>query len=137
MAALGQFYASSMSALGQFYVGSILVICQSSMAALSDRSVVCQFYVRGYAPSATPVWRGRLSARPAGSSLPPSPAEKTRTRTSSGGDGGYLEAVRWEVSGSGSSRRMCSMGTPALEGIIDEKTATEIGGAKAHGPNIG
>ena len=29
------------------------------------------------------------------------------------------------------------MGTPALEGIIDEGTATKIGGAKAHWPNIG
>ena len=29
------------------------------------------------------------------------------------------------------------MGTPALEGIIDEGTAEKIGGAKAHWPNIG
>ena len=47
----------------------------------------------------TMVERGRLSARSAGSSLPPSPAEKTRIRTSSGAKGGYLGAVRWEVSG--------------------------------------
>ena len=40
------------------------------------------------------------------------------------------------MSGSG-SRRMRSMNTPALEGIIDEGTATKIGGAKAHWPNIG
>ena len=29
------------------------------------------------------------------------------------------------------------MGTPALEGIIDEGAATKIGGAKAHWPNTG
>ena len=29
------------------------------------------------------------------------------------------------------------MGTPALEGIIGMGAAMEIGGAKAHGPNIG
>ena len=29
------------------------------------------------------------------------------------------------------------MGTPALEGIIGMGAATKIGGAKAHGPNIG
>ena len=80
--------------------------------------------------------RGRLSARSAGSSLSPIPAEKTRTRTSSGAEGGCLGVVRWEVSGS-DFRRMCSMGTPALEGIIDEGTATKIGGAKVHWPNIG
>ena len=34
--------------------------------------------------------RGRLSARSADSSLTPNPAEKTRTRTSSGAEGGYL-----------------------------------------------
>ena len=84
----------------------------------------------------TMVERGRLSARSAGSSLPPSPAEKTRIRTSSGAEGGYLGAVWREVSLSG-SRRMRSMDTPALEGIIDEGTATKIGGAKAHWPNIG
>lgn len=84
----------------------------------------------------TMVERGRLSARSADSSLPPNPAEKTRARTSSGAEGGYLGAVWREVSGSG-SRRMRSMGTPALEGIIDEGTATKIGGAKAHWPNIG
>ena len=67
---------------------------------------------------------------------PPNPAEKTRTRTSSGAEGGYLGAVWREVSVSG-SRWMRSMGTPALEGIIDEGTATKIGGAKAHWPNIG
>ena len=44
--------------------------------------------------------RGRLSARSADSSLPPNPAEKTWIRTSSGAEGGYLGAVRWEVSGS-------------------------------------
>jgi hypothetical protein len=44
------------------------------------------------------VERGRLSARSADSSLPPNPAEKTRIRTSSGAEGGYLGAVRWEVS---------------------------------------
>ena len=80
--------------------------------------------------------RGRLSARSADSPLPPSPSEKTRIRTSSGAEGGYLGAVRWEVSGSG-SRRMRPMDTPALEGIMDEGTATKIGGAMAHWPNIG
>ena len=74
----------------------------------------------------TKVERGRLSARSADSSLPPNPAEKTRIRTSSGAEGGYLGAVWREVSGSG-SRRMRSMGTPALEGIIDEGTATKSG----------
>ena len=44
--------------------------------------------------------RGRLSARSADSSLPPNPAEKTRIRTSSGAEGGYLGAVWREVSGS-------------------------------------
>ena len=43
--------------------------------------------------------RGRVSARSADSPLPPNPAEKTRTRTSSGAEGGYLGAVRREVSG--------------------------------------
>ena len=80
--------------------------------------------------------RGRLSAGSADSSLPPSPAEKTRIRTSSGAEGGYLGAVWREVSLSG-SRRMRSMDTPALEGIIDEGTAEQIGGAMAHWPNIG
>ena len=80
--------------------------------------------------------RGRLSAWSADSSLPPNPAEKTRTRTSSGAEDGYLGAVWREVCGSG-SRRMRPMGTPALGGIIDEGTATETGGAKAHWPNIG
>ena len=43
--------------------------------------------------------RERLSARSAdSSSLPLNPAEKTRIRTSSGAEGGYLGAVRWEVS---------------------------------------
>ena len=46
----------------------------------------------------TMVERGRLSARSADSSLPPNPAEKTRTRTSSGAEGGYLGAVWREVS---------------------------------------
>ena len=82
----------------------------------------------------TMVERGRLSARSADSSLPPNPAGKTRIRTSSGAEGGYLGAVWREVSGSG-SRRMRSMDTPALEGIIDEGTATKIGGAMAHWPN--
>ena len=45
----------------------------------------------------TMVERGRLSARSADSSLPPNPSEKTRTRTSSGAEGGYLGAVRWGV----------------------------------------
>ena len=80
--------------------------------------------------------RGRLSARSADSSLPPNPAEKTRIRTSSGAEGGYLGAVWREVSLS-CSRPMRSMDTPALEGIIDEGTAEKIGGAKAHWPNIG
>ena len=82
--------------------------------------------------------RGRLSARSADSSLPPNPAEKTRIRTSSGAESGYLGlgAVWREVSGSG-PRRMRSMHTPALEGIIDEGTATKTGGAKVHWPNIG
>ena len=84
----------------------------------------------------TMVERGRLSARSADSSLPPNPAEKTRTRTSSGAEGGYLGAVWREVSVS-CPRRMRSMGTPALEGIIDEGTAEKIGGGKAHWPNIG
>ena len=57
--------------------------------------------------------QGRLSARSADSSLPPNPAEKTRTRTSNGTEGGYLGAVRRDVSGSG-SRPMRSMDTPAL-----------------------
>lgn len=48
----------------------------------------------------TMVERGRLSARSADSSLPPNPAEKTRARTSSGAEGGYLGAVWREVSGS-------------------------------------
>ena len=81
--------------------------------------------------------RGRLSARSADSTLPPSPAEKTRIRTSSGTEGGYLGAVWREASGSCSRPTMRSMGTPALEGIIDEGAATEIGGAMAHWPNIG
>ena len=68
------------------------------------------------------VERGRLSARSADSSLPPNPAEKTRIRTSSGAEGCYLGAVWREVS-SGCSRPMRSMGTLALEGIIDEGTA--------------
>ena len=81
--------------------------------------------------------RGRLSARSADSFfLQPNPAEKTRIRTSSGAEGGYLGAVWREVSGS-CSRPMRSLGTPALEGIVDEGTATKIGGAKAHWPNIG
>ncbi len=80
--------------------------------------------------------RGRLSARSANSSLPPNPAEKTRTRTSSGAEGGYLGAVWREVSGSG-SRRMRPMDTPTLEGIIGMGPATKIGGAKAHWPNTG
>ena len=42
--------------------------------------------------------QGRLSARSADSSLPPNPAEKTRIRTSSGAEGGYLGAVWREVS---------------------------------------
>ena len=46
--------------------------------------------------------RGRLSAPSADSSLPPHPAEKIRIRTSSGAEGGYLRAVRREVSRSGS-----------------------------------
>ena len=74
--------------------------------------------------------------RSADSSLPPNPAEKTMIRTSSGAEGGYLGAVWREVSLS-CSRRMRSMGTPALEGVIDEGTAEKIGGAKAHWPNIG
>ena len=78
--------------------------------------------------------RRRLSARSAGSSLPPSPAEKTRIRTSSGAEGGYLGAV-WREVGLSGSRRMRSMDTSALEGIIDEGTAEKIGGAKAHWPN--
>ena len=82
------------------------------------------------------VERGRLSARSADSSLPPHPAEKTRIRTSSGAEGGYLGAVWRELSLSG-SRRMRSMDTPALEGTIDEGTAEKIGGAKAHWANIG
>ena len=83
--------------------------------------------------------RGRLSARSAGSSLPPNPAEKTGIRrTSSGAEGGYLGAVWREVSLS-CSRPMRSMDTPAPEGIIDEGegTAWKIGGAKAHWPNAG
>ena len=44
--------------------------------------------------------RGQLCARSADLSLPPNPAEKTRIRTSNGAEGGYLGAVRWEVSGS-------------------------------------
>ena len=84
----------------------------------------------------TMVERGRLSARSADSSLPPNPAEKTRIRASSGAEGGYLGAV-WREVGVSCSRPMRSMGTPALEGIIDEGTAEKIGGAKAHGPNIG
>jgi len=84
----------------------------------------------------TMVERGRLSARSADSSLPPNPAEKTRIRTSSGAEGGYLGAVWREVSLSG-SRRMRSMDTPALEGIIGEGTAEKTGGAKAHWPNAG
>ena len=80
--------------------------------------------------------RGRLSARSADSSLPPNPAEKTRIRTSSGAEGGYLGSIWRELSGSG-SRRMRPMGTPALEVIIDEGTATKIGGAKARWHNIG
>ena len=79
--------------------------------------------------------RGRLSARSTDSSLPPNPAEKTRIRTSSGAEGGYLGAVWREVSGS-CSRPMRSLGTPALEGIVDQGTATKIGGAKTHWPNI-
>ena len=44
MSVLYQSYVSSIAALGQFY-GSV-------------RSVLCQFYVRGYAPGAAPVcWR--------------------------------------------------------------------------------
>ena len=82
------------------------------------------------------VERGRLSAWSADSSLPPSPAEKTRIRTSSGAEGGYLGAVWREVSLSG-SRPMISMDTPALEGIIGMGAATKIGGAKAHWPNAG
>ena len=80
--------------------------------------------------------RGRLSAQSAGSSLPPNPAEKTRIRTSSEAEGGYLGAVRWEVSPS-CTHQACSMGTPALEGIIGMGAAEKIGGAKAHWPNIG
>ena len=58
------------------------------------------------------VERGRLSARSADSSLPPNPAEKTRIRTSSGAEGGYLGAVWREVSaqlpplGAGWARRL-------------------------------
>ena len=84
----------------------------------------------------TMVERGRLSARSADSSLPPNPAEKTRIRTSSGAEGGYLGAVWREVSAQ-LFPTMRSMDTPALEGIIDEGTAEKIGGAKAHWPNIG
>ena len=85
----------------------------------------------------TIVERGRLSARSAGSSrLPPNPAEKTRIRTSSETEGGYLGAVWLEMRVSG-SRRMRSQGTPALDSTIDEGTAEKIGGAKTHGPNIG
>ena len=80
--------------------------------------------------------RGRLSARSADSSLPPNPAEKTRTRTSSGAEGGYLGAVQWEVSGS-CIHKARSMGAPTLEGIIGMGAATKIGGAMAHWPNIG
>ena len=73
MAALGQFYVSSISALGEFYVRSMSVLCQfygsarsvlcqfyvSSMSVLcqfygSVRSVLCQFYVRGYMPHESP-----------------------------------------------------------------------------------
>ena len=80
--------------------------------------------------------RGRLFARSADSSLPPNPAKKTRIRTSSGAEGGYLGAVWREVSLSG-SQRVRSMDTPALEGIIGMGAAEKIGGAKAHWPNIG
>ena len=63
--------------------------------------------------------RGRLSARSADSPLSPNPAEKTRIRTSSGAEGGYLGSVWREVSLS-CFRPMRSMDTPpALEGIID------------------
>ena len=55
---------------------------------------------------------------------------------SSGAEGGYLGAVWREVSGS-CSRPMRSLGTQALEDIVDAGTATKIGGAKAHWPNIG
>jgi len=54
----------------------------------------------------TMVERGRLSARSADSSLPPKPSEKTRTRTSSGAEGGYLGAVWREVSHCCSRRDM-------------------------------
>ena len=80
--------------------------------------------------------RGRLSARSADSTLPPNPAEKTRIRTSSGAEGGYLGAVWREVSLS-CTHQARWMGAPALEGIIDEGTAEKIGGAMAHWPNIG
>ena len=81
--------------------------------------------------------RGRLSARSADSSLSPNPAEKTRIRTSSGAEGGYLGAVRWEVGLLSCPHWACSMGTPALEDIIDKGPADKIEGAKAHWPNIG
>ena len=44
----------------------------------------------------------QLSARSYDSSSPPQPSEKIRIRTSSGAEGGYLRAVRREVSLSGS-----------------------------------
>ena len=66
MAALGQFYVSSMAALGQFYV--------SSMAALGQ-FVLCQFYVRGYAPGAAPVWLVRDSLSCFGLLASPEPSD--------------------------------------------------------------
>ena len=80
--------------------------------------------------------RGRLSTRSADSPLPPNPAENTRTRTSSGAEGGYLGVVWREVRVS-CTHWACSMGMPALEGIIGMGAATKIGGAKAHWPSIG
>ena len=84
----------------------------------------------------TMVERGRLSARSAGSSLPPIPAGNTRTRTAGGAEGGYLggnlAGSEWWL-----FQLMRSQGTPALEAAIGMGAAEKIGGDKAHGPNIG
>ena len=67
--------------------GVIVVFCSTSPDSMYPGNL-----------AGTMVERGRLSARSADSSLPPNPAEKTRIRTSSGAEGGYLGADRWEVS---------------------------------------
>ena len=79
----------------------------------------------------TMVERGRLSARSADSSLPPKPSEKTRTRTSSGAEGGYLGAVWREVSHCCSRRDMFGKsGHTRQRSMREQQTASAITDAR-------